>query len=48
MAKLGYSYSKAMKTFYIDDHEKVEIFAYRNAFVRRYLLDYEPYMHLWI
>ena len=37
-----------MKTFYTDNHEKPEIVEYRNAFVRRYLLDYELYMLRWI
>ena len=48
MTKLGFKYSDAVKTFYTDNHEKEEVVRYKNEFVRRYLLEYEPYMLRWI
>ena len=48
MCKLGYTYSEVLKTFYTDYHEKKEIFEYRNKFVKRHLLNYEPYMLWWV
>jgi len=48
MKALGYSYKEHKKTFYCDAHERQDTIEYRDAYLKRYLLEYEPYMLRWV
>ena len=44
---IGYSYSAKRKSYYVDGHEREDVVAYRNQFVKRYLTLYEPRCLRW-
>ena len=47
MERLGYRYQPRIKCYYVDGHEKVEVIAYRQNFIRWYF-QHEHRMFRWI